>query len=116
MTPWGYHLILNCSGCSKNHTDSDSIRNFVDELIANIDMVKFGDLQLYYMDQEENSGWSFTQLITTSNICGHFVDLDGRAFIDVFSCKEFDADIAIQTVKEYFDPREINHEFIARSA
>lgn len=116
MTPWGYHLLLNCTECTQTYNNSSAIINFVDNLILDIGMKKFGTTQLYYMEQGSNSGWSFTQIITTSNVCGHFVDKDGKGFIDIFSCKKFDVDTAIQTVRHHIKPKEIHHEFIIRSA
>ena len=33
------------------------------------------------------AGFSLVQLIETSSITGHFVDLNGDSYIDIFSCK-----------------------------
>jgi S-adenosylmethionine/arginine decarboxylase-like enzyme len=55
-------------------------------------------------------------LITTSNISGHFMELDGTAYFDIFSCKEFDIETAKQVVRDYFAPKRIRVNFLTRHA
>jgi S-adenosylmethionine/arginine decarboxylase-like enzyme len=116
MNLWGYHLVVNCSGCS-NVTDGEHIKSFVENVIREIKMIPHGNVHMYYMDdQGDNNGWSFVQMIKTSNISGHFVDSNGSAFIDIFSCKEFNQEDALNIINEYFKPKKINHDFFTRSA
>jgi S-adenosylmethionine/arginine decarboxylase-like enzyme len=56
------------------------------------------------------------QLITTSNICGHFMELDGTAYFDIFSCKEFDLAVAQNVVHKYFAPKQVKVNFLTRQA
>jgi S-adenosylmethionine/arginine decarboxylase-like enzyme len=65
---------------------------------------------------EPNQGYSVMQLITTSNITAHFVDSDSTAYIDVFSCKDFDLEIVKSVVNDYFKPIQIKETFIYRDA
>jgi len=114
---WGYHLIINCTRCEKDSVSSEqNIKSFVESLVNKIDMIPHGDIHTYYMDdQGDNSGWSFVQMIKTSNICGHFVDDSGDAFLDVFSCKKFNEKDVLDMINEYFKPEKIHHEFFTRS-
>ena len=41
------------------------------------------------------AGYSLVQLIETSAITGHFCDASGDAYLDIFSCKDFDPATAI---------------------
>jgi S-adenosylmethionine/arginine decarboxylase-like enzyme len=55
-------------------------------------------------------------MITTSNISMHFVNRTNEAYIDVFSCKEFDTSIAEAVVTEYFEPTSIRATILTRQA
>ena len=70
----------------------------------------------YLTPTKENSGYSLMQMIETSNITAHFVESNQSAYIDVFSCKQFDPLVAEHVVKEYFDPNNIKATFITRNA
>ena len=116
MSFWGYHLLLDCSGC-KNIDSRDHIYNFVKELVNRIDMEAHGEPIIeYLLPGDPKQGYSLMQLITTSNITGHFMELDGTAYFDIFSCKEFDIETAKAVVKDYFDPKKIRVNFLTRHA
>ena len=114
---WGYHLLLDCSNCNNKIRDEECIKQFVSALITAIDMKRVGDPVLQYLTPTpENSGYSLMQMIETSNITAHFVESNHSAYIDVFSCKEFNPQIAEQVVKDYFEPATIKTNFIIRHA
>ena len=114
---WGYHLILDCSDCNNNIKNKDIIYQFVKQLVNNIDMIAHGEPVIEYLTpNESNSGYSLMQMITTSNITAHFVDSNNSAYIDVFSCKEFDNNVVLEVVNEYFNPKKIKVNFITRHA
>lgn len=117
MSYWGYHLMLDCSGCNNNIKNKEQIYNFTKELVAAIDMVAHGEPIIeHLLPDTDNSGFSLMQLITTSNICAHFVDSNNSAYIDIFSCKNFDIEIAKSIVEKYFDPKHSKINFITRHA
>lgn len=118
MTYWGHHLLLDCSDCDLTSiTDKHNIYNFVKTVIQRIDMVAYGEPQIeLLLPGTSNQGFSVLQMITTSNITAHFVDEDRSAYIDVFSCKNFDSDVVIDTIKEFFKPRQIKSNLINRHA
>ena len=54
---WGYHLILDCSGCDHGAiTDPDHIYNFVKQLVKDIDMVAFGEPQIVKFGSGDKAG------------------------------------------------------------
>ena len=55
---------------------------------------RFGDGEL--------EGWSALQFIETSSITLHADEVSGRCFVDVFSCRPFDADVAASLAGEHF--------------
>ena len=117
MAYWGYHLMLDCAGCSEYAIrDPDTIYRFTKQLVKDIDMVAYGEPQIVNFGSGNKAGYSLVQLIETSNICGHFVNEDNTMYLDVFSCKPYDNDIVIKLVKEYFNAIKIRINYVTRQA
>lgn len=118
MSHWGYHLMLDCSGCDIGSIASrDNIYDFVKDLVSRIDMTAYGEPVIeHLLPGDPKQGYSLMQLITTSNICGHFMELDGTAYFDIFSCKPFDIEVAKMVVNEYFQPSRVRVNFLTRHA
>lgn len=113
---WGYHLMLDCSGCERID-NRENIYNFTKEMVKRIDMTAHGEPVIeYLLEGDPKQGYSMMQLITTSNICGHFMELDGTAYFDVFSCKKFDIEVAQDVVREFFNPKKMRVNYITRHA
>lgn len=114
---WGYHLMLDCSGCSHAAITSASvIHNFTKNLVNDIDMVAYGEPQIVKFGSGNKAGYTLVQLIETSNICAHFVDEDDTMYLDVFSCKPYDPKIVEDLVRITFGPSKIRSNFITRHA
>jgi S-adenosylmethionine decarboxylase len=81
-------------------------------------MKAFGEpiLEHFCTHDPNKAGFSLVQLIETSNISGHFVDKDGSFYLDIFSCKPFDIEVAIKVVKQFFEPEKVKMHFITRNA
>jgi S-adenosylmethionine/arginine decarboxylase-like enzyme len=110
--------MLDCSGCDIASVASrDNIYRFIKELVPAIGMEAHGEPIIeHLLPGDPKQGYSLMQLITTSNICGHFMELDGTAYFDVFSCREFDIECAKKIVQEYFSPGKMRVNFITRHA
>lgn len=114
---WGYHLMLDCSGCNQHISDKNKIKEFLVKLINSIGMVACGEPIIEYLSPTEfNSGYSVLQLISTSNVCAHFVENNNTAYFDIFSCKEFDTEVAKEIVSDFFNPSSIKVTFLTRQA
>lgn len=114
---WGQHLILDFKGCPKEMlTDKDHILSWVDELIIAIEMKAYGDpiIKHFATHSNEAAGYTLMQMIETSNICAHFAENIGEVYIDIFSCKEFNNDIAMEVCEKYFQPSDIKSTIINR--
>ena len=117
MTYWGYHLILDASGCiARNIRSSQHITNFSKSLVSEIDMVPYGEPQVHHFGSGNKSGFTMVQLIETSNICAHFVEETNDIYLDVFSCKPFNPNDVESMVGLYFSPKIINRMFLTRQA
>ena len=116
MSYFGYHLMLDCNGC-EGIDSKENIYNFIKDLVPRIEMEAHGEPIIeYLLPGDPKQGYSLMQLITTSNICAHFMELDGTAYFDVFSCKEYDIEVAKQVVMQYFNPTTMRVNFITRDA
>ena len=114
---WGYHLILDASGCDHDAiTSHDTIYNFVKKLVVDIDMVAYGEPQIVNFGSGNKAGYTLVQLIETSNICAHFVNEHDHMYLDVFSCKQFDPNAVAVLVQEFFKVEKFNTAFLERQA
>lgn len=115
---WGYHLALDCKSCNKEKiSDKEFIASLVKDIIDTAEMVAFGNPQIeYLLPGTANAGYSVLQMITTSNITAHFIDESGDAYVDLFSCKEFDVQKVIGIVKQLLEPEDMRATLLHRQA
>ena len=120
---WGKHVIIDMSRGDKERVRSaEHIRHFVESLVETlvekIGMKAYGAPVLEHFAEHvpDAGGYSLVQLIETSAITGHFCDHSGDAYIDIFSCKDFQAEVAIDVVRAAFRPEHINFITLARQA
>jgi S-adenosylmethionine decarboxylase len=111
--------MVDCSSCDRAAVrDADAIRKFCADLVSSIGMVAYGEpvLEHFATHLPEAAGYSLVQLIETSAVTGHFCDASGDAYLDVFSCKDFDPEIAVRVVRRHFRPRMIRKTNLYRDA
>lgn len=101
---WGILTAIDLKNCDyKRIRSRESISEFVYDLIALIKMKPFGECQIVHFGEDERvSGYTMVQMIETSLISGHFVNATNDAYIDIFSCREYDIYKAAQFTKKYF--------------
>jgi S-adenosylmethionine/arginine decarboxylase-like enzyme len=116
---WGFHALFDVhAGDLDKISSGENIYNFVKELVPAIDMIAYGEpmIEHFATHDPEKAGYSLCQMIETSAITGHFVDKNGDAYIDVFSCKPYDIKLVEQTIEKYFNPKKIRVNFLTRNA
>jgi len=114
---WGQHLILDLAGCPRERLiDADHLRSWVKDLIETIKMKAYGEPQLEHFATHsyDAAGYTLLQLIETSNICAHFAENLGQVYIDIFSCKAFDNEVAVACCRKYFEPEVVELHLIER--
>lgn len=116
VQPWGWHLVLNLYDCSPEKIQSaDVIYQFVVDLCELIQMRRFGEPTIVnFGDDPRVAGYSLVQLIETSNICAHFANESNAVYLDIFSCKKFDPEIAAQFCTQVFEAGKASGTFISR--
>jgi S-adenosylmethionine decarboxylase len=116
---WGYELTLDCRSCDKAAiTDAKVLDAFARTLVKAIDMKPYGEPQLVHFAEHdpEAAGYPLVQLIETSSITGHFIDKNGDAYINIFSCKHFDPVKAVEVVNNLLRPENVKQNFYTRQA
>ena len=73
-------------------------------------MIAYGEpiVEHFASHSYEAAGYTLLQMIETSNIAAHFAENIGQVYIDVFSCKAFDVEVALGVCKKYFSPAKAN--------
>ena len=100
---WGIASSIDIYECDPGLIrDAEAIRRFTVELCDLIKMKRFGETQVIHFGEDERvAGYSMVQLIETSLISAHFANLTNTVYLDVFSCKAYDAD-KVQAFAEKF--------------
>lgn len=117
MRYWGKHLLVNAYRCDKRLISCPkNIEMFLQTMVKRIDMVPFGLPRLAHFGTDNKLGWTAIQLIETSNLTFHGCEETGDAYIDVFSCKTFDVEIASDVIKDWFKPSLLDIKVVMRQA
>ena len=101
---WGLLASIDLHACDPELIASpEAIRTFVVELCNLIDMQRHGECLIERFGEGELEGYSVFQFIETSCISAHFDEKIGNAaYLDIFSCKYFDPDVAAEFAKTFF--------------
>jgi S-adenosylmethionine/arginine decarboxylase-like enzyme len=106
---YGQELILDLCDCDPSKFDREYLKVYFEGLCRRLKMRR-EDLHFWdYDDPQEKAaapahlkGTSAVQFITTSTIVIHTLDDLKRAYINVFSCKDFDIEMAVDYTKRFF--------------
>lgn len=112
---YGKHMLLHLTQCNDAILEISSVKDFIVKLVEEIDMVAFGDCHCYRFGEGDEVGLSAVQLIYTSNITLHTNDLFREGYLDVFSCKDYDEEKIIDSVKSVFNPKSVDYEIVWRA-
>lgn len=114
---WGFHLMLDISGCNDGIENKDDLKKFIKKLVKAIDMKAVGEpIIKYLLPGDPKEGYSVLQLIETSSITFHLINKTKTAYLDVFSCKDFDQDVVVDMIKDTFGAKHIKKQFRYRDA
>jgi len=119
---YGKEMILDLHNCNSKKFSRKHIKSYFEKLCELIEMKR---CKLCWWDdfnvpEEERQtephlkGTSAVQFILTSNIVIHTLDILERVYINLFSCKEFDAEEARNFTKEWFEGEVVNFIVIER--
>jgi len=87
-----------------------------------LDAIKLAEMELlagpYIWDtgfDDPNPGLTGFVAITTSHFAIHTFVNQGQAYVDLFSCKEFNLDQMAELINVTFRPSEVHHQEVARA-
>jgi S-adenosylmethionine/arginine decarboxylase-like enzyme len=109
-SPYGQELILDLHDCDSSLFTRKHLTRFFIELCKLIDMNRadlhfWDDVGVANEDRQtdpKTKGTSAVQFILTSTIVVHTLDLLESVYVNVFSCKEFDAKATEKFVADWF--------------
>ena len=122
MKTYGKELIIDIHNCDPSTFTRKSIRKYFRLLCEKIDM-KAEKLSWWddhgvepelQQTEPQTKGTTAVQFILTSNITIHTLDILKNAYINIFSCKDFDADVARKFSEEWFKGTVVNSQIIER--
>ena len=111
------HLIVDGFGAKRELLESeDSIYRFLDEYPSQIEMTKVAPPQVHRYVGSKPEDWGVTGfvIIAESHISIHTFPERSYINIDIFSCKEFDAEVAINDMKQKFGLDEVRSYILNR--
>jgi S-adenosylmethionine/arginine decarboxylase-like enzyme len=111
--PYGFELILDLHACDASTFNRTSLDKFFSELCDLIDMEKcvvhfWDDVGVPPEEQQtlpHTKGTSAVCFILTSSIVVHTLDILQSVYLNIFSCKEFDATEAEHFTIEWFNAK-----------
>ena len=119
---YGKELILDLHDCDPNTFNRKVIKKYFIELC---DLIKMERCKLSWWDdhglppeecqtEPHLKGTTAVQFIMTSNIVIHTLDLMGAVYVNIFSCKEFDPEVAAAFTANWFKGKVVNSHVIDR--
>lgn len=116
--PYGWELLIDLHECDAGSiADGERIREFVVRLCDDVlGMRRYGEplVARFGMADPKTAGYSLVQLIETSSVVGHFSEERATAYIDVFSCREFDPEKVELFARDFFGAGGAETRFLVR--
>lgn len=102
MSSRRFHVIVDLSGVPSDRlTDAEGLTKFLKELPGVIEMSVLKGPEVAE-GIPENPGLSGFVIIDFSHISVHTFTKYNEALVDIFSCKPYDQDVAIEAVLKFF--------------
>ena len=103
---FGMEVVLDLYECNLETIRSkEKLQEYTRELCQVIEMTPYGApfAERFGLNEAKTAGYSIVQLIETSSITGHFSEEWNSAYINIFSCKEFDPKQAAEFSKNFLE-------------
>ena len=120
--PYGFELVLDLHDCNPATFTREHLDYFFTDLCNLIDMEKcevhfWDDVDVAVEERQtspQTKGTSAVCFILTSTIVVHTLDLLSAVYVNIFSCKAFDPEVATEFTKEWFEAGSCKSTFIDR--
>ncbi|MDP1538849.1 MAG: S-adenosylmethionine decarboxylase [bacterium] len=114
---YGKELTLDLYDCDpKIIRSKKKILEYSNKLCDLIKVKKYGKpiIERFALHLDYAAGYSLVQLIESSLVSGHFSELWNGAYINIFSCKDFDDKKAAAFTKKFFNAKIIKKRTLIR--
>lgn len=119
---YGQELILDLHECNASKFTRHDLETFFAELCELIDMEQcdlhfWDDVGVPIEEQQihpKTKGTSAVQFILTSTIVVHTLDIMKAAYVNIFSCKDFDVDAAANFTANWFGSTDYTANLVTR--
>lgn len=119
---YGKELVLDLHKCNPKKFNRKMIRKYFIELC---DLIEMQRDELHFWDDvgvpkshkqtlPHLVGTSAIQFIMTSNITIHTLDLLRQVYLNIFSCKDFDANVAAEFSRKFFGGKILTKKVVIR--
>ncbi|OGJ73548.1 hypothetical protein A3G69_01595 [Candidatus Peribacteria bacterium RIFCSPLOWO2_12_FULL_53_10] len=107
---WGLATAVDIHDCNPTIIrDALAIKRFTKELCTRLDVNMFGEtIVVDFVTDPKVSGFSLVQLIETSLVSGHFANQTNAVYLDVFSCKFYEAQKIVEYALSFFQGKSYN--------
>ena len=114
---WAQSVAIDLYECPHEIVDNkDSLKEFIVKATKLIHQTSVGPIYIDRFEDEKLhlSGYSGMTLHDSFSITVHFDEVDNRAFVDVFSCHDFDISTVIEFAKNYFSASKVKFSELQR--
>ena len=115
---FGMEVVLDLYECDpKTIRSKKLLAQYATRLCKLLNMKKYGKTQLPHFGYNEahTAGYSMLQFIETSSITGHFSEMWNSAYINIFSCRAFDASKAVSFTVKFFRSKRFKKRLLVRN-
>ncbi len=120
MSEFGLHVTIDASGCNKRKLASQTfVYDILNKLPGKIGMTKMTlPYVVKWLDQFANGteGVSGFVMIAESHISIHTFPDQDYVFMDIFSCRNFDAEMAIRYLANAFEAKKYETNAVKRGS
>jgi len=113
---WGLSTAIDLHDCDPNLLkNAEAIKEYAVKVCALIDAKPWGPCHVQHFGVNPDvAGYSMMQLVETSLVSGHFANKTNRIFLDIFSCRYYDAIKAAEFSQEFFRAKDVTFKCILR--
>lgn len=107
---WGLETLIDLKHCNPLIIRSaDKLKEYAQTLVDLIKMKSYGEPQVIHFGScPKVEGFTLIQPIETSLISGHFVNSTNMAFINIFSCKDYNSKDAALFTANFFGAKQMD--------
>ncbi len=115
---FGYELLLDLYDCKSGVCDDlDLCYQFLDKIVGELGMEKQAPPSIFRSDAQrfpDKAGLSGWVPLIESSVVIHTLSPKNFITIDVYCCRNFDAEKALESCKKYFLPQKVESQFLHR--